>query len=387
VPKGFGANAAALTIFPAVTAGIPVASSSTAVTLNGTVTGGNRPVTERGWVYSSSNTDPLIGGASVTQVTSGSGTGSYTSGITGLSQNVRYYLKSYAIMRGVTVYSAVRSFWSALTVSFIGVGGGGGAGTNGGGGGGAGGYVNSSALGLIGSTYTVTVGGGGAAATQGTTSVMSIAAYNFIGGGAGGNRDTNNTNRNGGSGGGGGGGVYNTAGTGTTSPVFQGFNGGAGTGDLGGSSAGGGGGGRGSGGTAGSSTQGGNGGNGVAANLVGTTKYYAGGGAGSGLDYSSFGGKAGTVQVDRGGGGPQNGDANGRVNSGGGGGSLANATNSGWSGGGSGGSGVVVIRLIEAQGGLASIGAGLTYTTGTVNISGTDYRWYEFTAGSDSIVL
>jgi hypothetical protein len=74
---------------------------------------------------------------------------------------------------------------------------------------------------------------------------------------------------------------------------------------------------------------------------------YSGGGAGSGLDYSSFGGKAGTVQAGYGGGGPQNSSANGRVNSGGGGGSLATGLNSGWTGNGSGGSGIVIIRYLR----------------------------------------
>jgi hypothetical protein len=55
------------------------------------------------------------------------------------------------------------------------------------------------------------------------------------------------------------------------------------------------------------------------------------------------------VQAGYGGGGPQNGTASGRANSGGGGGSLANATNSGWSGSGPGGSGVVIVRYTRAQ--------------------------------------
>jgi hypothetical protein len=100
---------------------------------------------------------------------------------------------------------------------------------------------------------------------------------------------------------------------------------------------------------------------------------YAGGGAGSGLNYSGFGGKAGTVQAGYGGGGPQNGTNIGRVNSGGGGGSIANGLGGGDSGGGfAGGSGVVIIRLNT----LASSTTGLP----TISASGS-YTIYTFTGG------
>jgi len=156
----------------------------------------------------------------------------------------------------------------------------------------------------------------------------------------------------------------------------QGSSGGNGTNySLGGSSAGGGGGGYSSSGTNASSQQGGNGGNGYLLPWNGIG--YAGGGAGSGLDYSNFFGRAGTVQAGYGGGGPQNSSANGRVNSGGGGGSLANATNSGWSGGGAGGSGTVILK----------IGGNLRTTTGNPSIINNGSHYLYVFSGTGTITI
>jgi hypothetical protein len=86
------------------------------------------------------------------------------------------------------------------------------------------------------------------------------------------------------------------------------------------------------------------------------------------------------VQAGYGGGGPQNGTANGRANSGGGGGSLANGTNSGWTGGGLGGSGIVVIRYSNSFADAVS-------TTGSPGFANTGgFKIYTFT-GSGTIVF
>ncbi len=246
--------------------------------------------------------------------------------------------------------SAVFTPSQALTnVEYLIVGGGGSAGSNGGGGGGAGG-ARTGTVDLSTTSYPIVVGGG---ATQvvvsgqwrgtngGDSSVFGTTA---AGGGGGASRDGGGAGYSsaGGSGGGGGGGASPQLTKGSATGGY-GNDGGAGY-ESGASSAGGGGGGYVSAGTAGASKQGGNGGNGYWSAISGVYTGYCGGGAGSGLDYSIYGGKAGTVQAGAGGGGPQNGLRDGRPNSGGGGGGLGTGLNSGDSGGGSGGSGIVVIR-------------------------------------------
>ena len=236
------------------------------------------------------------------------------------------------------------------SLSYLAIAGGGGAGNNGGGGGGAGGVIASCTTASTGS-FPVTVGAGGAgsnsgcfAGSSGSNSILSCISSSAIGGGGGASRGGGPAGQPGGSGGGGGGadgGGRQVAGCGTPG---QGNPGGTGTPDLGSSSAGGGGGGYCTAGTNGASQQGGDGGNGYLSTISGSPIGYAGGGAGSGLDYNSFGGQAGSVQAGYGGGGPENDSKNGRPNSGGGGGGLGDGTCTGCNGGGNGGSGVVIIR-------------------------------------------
>jgi hypothetical protein len=68
------------------------------------------------------------------------------------------------------------------------------------------------------------------------------------------------------------------------------------------------------------------------------------------------------------------------VNTGGGGGGTRGTTS------GAGGSGIVIIRY-EGSATLASIGAGLTSTTGTYSSGGKNYRFYAFTAGTDTVTF
>jgi len=260
-----------------------------------------------------------------------------------LTYDANYYYRTFTGTDSLVVSRV------ALSADYIIIAGGGGAGGNGGGGGGAGGVVFGSTTFNPGS-YTVTVGGGGGyMGSGGNSSITGLTAA--IGGGRGTDRDSGQLALTGGSGGGGGGngsssriGVAGTAG--------QGNRGGDGYGDAGGQSSGGGGGGYSSAGGNGQYQIGGSGGNGYSiGNWSSATGYtgYAGGGCGSGLDYSGFGGRAGTVQAGYGGGGPQNANRDGRVNSGGGGGGLGTGSNSGDSGGGSGGSGIVIIRYAKVD--------------------------------------
>ncbi|AYL96136.1 cadherin-like beta sandwich domain-containing protein [Mucilaginibacter celer] len=96
--------------------------SSTTVTLGGNITRSDVSVTERGVVYSSSNTTPTTADS---KVTGGTGTGSFTVNTSGLSPVTTYYVRAYAISGAGTSYGSVQTFTtlsndaslSALTTS------------------------------------------------------------------------------------------------------------------------------------------------------------------------------------------------------------------------------------------------------------------------------
>ncbi|MFD0763319.1 cadherin-like beta sandwich domain-containing protein [Mucilaginibacter lutimaris] len=88
------------------------ASSVVAVSasVGGNITRSDVTVTERGIVYSSSNTVPTIGGSGVTKAANGSGTGSFSGSISGLSPSTTYYYRSYATSAAGTAYGTVNTF-------------------------------------------------------------------------------------------------------------------------------------------------------------------------------------------------------------------------------------------------------------------------------------
>ena len=247
------------------------------------------------------------------------------------------------------------------SVDFLVIAGGGGGGSWVASGGGAGGYRNSyltetsggggsSEANLsfnIGTVYTVTVGAGGTGgefnvsdnATSGSNSLISgtgITTITSTGGGKG--RGFNGT-VNGVSGGSGGG--ARPLGTGGSGTANQGFAGGNGAAE---SAAGGGGGAGAVGQAAPSNSQGGNGGNGLASSITGSSVTRAGGGAGS-----ANGGTAGTGGTGGGGNGSTTGNGvAGTANTGSGGGATVNDTSPNIFGG-NGGSGVVILRMPDAN--------------------------------------
>lgn len=96
---------------PAVTTTAAASVAGTSATLGGNVTSdGGASVTERGIVYSSTDTDPNIGDAGVIKDTNGTGTGSFSESITGLSSATTYYFKAYATNTQGTGYGVVRNF-------------------------------------------------------------------------------------------------------------------------------------------------------------------------------------------------------------------------------------------------------------------------------------
>ncbi|WP_299048013.1 T9SS type A sorting domain-containing protein [uncultured Polaribacter sp.] len=80
-------------------------------TLGGEVLGlGGTSVTERGIVYSSTNTNPTIGGTAVIQNENGTNLGPFSEVITGLNLSTTYYYRSYAINTSGIAYGEVKSF-------------------------------------------------------------------------------------------------------------------------------------------------------------------------------------------------------------------------------------------------------------------------------------
>jgi len=84
--------------------------TTSGATLGGNVTAsGGATVTERGFVYGSS-ANPTIGGAGVTKVTVGDGTGSFNTAITGLAASTPYHVRAYATNAAGTSYGSDVSF-------------------------------------------------------------------------------------------------------------------------------------------------------------------------------------------------------------------------------------------------------------------------------------
>jgi len=86
----------------------------TGATLGGNVTSdGNATVTERGVVYATTQ-NPTT---SNTKLAIGTGTGSFTSNVTGLTAGTMYYVRAYAINSQGTAYGSQQTFTTSLTLS------------------------------------------------------------------------------------------------------------------------------------------------------------------------------------------------------------------------------------------------------------------------------
>ncbi len=85
--------------------------TSTSATLAGNITHqGASAVTERGILYSTTDTNPKIGDTDVTKDTNGTGTGVFSENITGLTANTIYYYRAYATNTQGTSYGDVKNF-------------------------------------------------------------------------------------------------------------------------------------------------------------------------------------------------------------------------------------------------------------------------------------
>jgi photosystem II stability/assembly factor-like uncharacterized protein len=103
---------------PTVTTSTPATGvTTTGADVAGNVTSdGGSAVTERGFVYGP-DADPAIGGAGVTNVTAGSGTGVFNTALTGLTANTLYHVRAYATNGQGTSYGADVAFTTTAAPS------------------------------------------------------------------------------------------------------------------------------------------------------------------------------------------------------------------------------------------------------------------------------
>jgi hypothetical protein len=109
----YGSPYAFFTSMPPLSVTLPTVSdvTSTAAILGGTVNSdGGTIATERGIVYSSTNSNPLIDGPDVTKIIASGTMGLYTVNVTSLVADKKYYFKAYATTDAGTSYSIVSDF-------------------------------------------------------------------------------------------------------------------------------------------------------------------------------------------------------------------------------------------------------------------------------------
>jgi len=315
----------------------------------------------------------------------------------------------YSIISFLRTYLVVSNGWKAPATTrikylIVGGGGGGGAGYNGGGGGG-GGYLESTTS-LNANTHypiVVGVGGRGGLKSYGPTNGESSTAFSIsaIGGGRGGTEQQLMSGPNaqtspdgapgaGGSGGGGNHGASFSGASGAAGTTGQGFAGGAGL-SIADYYVGGGGGGAGAIGGNATTSDPGNGGAGKTSTITGSSANLAGGGGGAGRYPSSIG-KFGSASFGGGAGAVDTGTS-GTKNTGGGGGGATGRSQNGVSTGGSGGSGLIVIRYINATQSITlqpnsdTTTAGLTdsFTVGTTAVVSPLTKSVKWQVATDTI--
>jgi hypothetical protein len=103
-------------VVPVITTTSVTVFNATSATFGGNISAdGASAVSERGVVYSSTNTAPTIGGTGVTKDIHGTtGTGSFSKSISSLSSNTLYYVQAYATNLAGTSYGGVKSFTTSV---------------------------------------------------------------------------------------------------------------------------------------------------------------------------------------------------------------------------------------------------------------------------------
>lgn len=117
--SGMQSVSAAVETEPSVTTATVTTYGTTSAAMGGDVmTTGGEAVTERGVVYSNTDSMPVIGEPGVTKDGNGSGTGEFSETVSGLAPNTTYYLCAYATNCAGTSYGAMQQFTTdAATVS------------------------------------------------------------------------------------------------------------------------------------------------------------------------------------------------------------------------------------------------------------------------------
>lgn len=106
---------------PSVTTDAATSILETTATGNGDITSdGGKAITERGFVFSSSDSTPTIGESGVTQIIEGgTATGIYSDTLTPLVGSTLYYYQAYAINDKGTSYGGVQSFTTDPPTGFV----------------------------------------------------------------------------------------------------------------------------------------------------------------------------------------------------------------------------------------------------------------------------
>jgi len=105
---------------PDVTTANIINTSTTSAIMGGEVTNsGGATVSERGVVYSSTDTSPEIGETGVTKDNNGNGIGSFSETISGLTEGETYYVRAYAINSNGTEYGEIINFDVQAPIKYI----------------------------------------------------------------------------------------------------------------------------------------------------------------------------------------------------------------------------------------------------------------------------
>ncbi|MEQ6124970.1 hypothetical protein AAON49_12245, partial [Pseudotenacibaculum sp. MALMAid0570] len=107
-------------INPTVVTNIATEITLSTAKLGGTVINEGQGMIERGVVYSSVNTNPTIGANDVTKNSNGTGLGTFSKAIAGLSPITTYYYRAYATDANGTSYGNVMSFMTCQPLNFDG---------------------------------------------------------------------------------------------------------------------------------------------------------------------------------------------------------------------------------------------------------------------------
>jgi hypothetical protein len=109
-----------LNALPEVSTAAASSITSNTATLGGDVTSeGASTVTERGVVYSTTDTNPTIGAGDVIKDANGSGVGSFNEIISSLSSTTTYYFRAYAINASGTSYGSTLNFTTPAALPIV----------------------------------------------------------------------------------------------------------------------------------------------------------------------------------------------------------------------------------------------------------------------------